>query len=148
MEVILLERVVNLGNLGDKVSVKAGYGRNYLIPHQKAVAATTANLAVFEARRAELEAKAKAKLDAAKARADKLSGTKVTIEAQASEEGKLFGSVGIHEITHALEAVGAHVEKSEILLPDGPIHSVGEFDIGIQLHSDVMSTIHVTVVAM
>ncbi len=148
MEVILLEKVQNLGNLGDKVQVKAGFGRNFLVPYGKAVPATKENVAKFEARRAELEQAAQEKLAAARARAEKLDGLRVEIAAKtADDEGKLFGSVGSREIMDAVASAGAEVEKSEIHLPDGPIRAVGEFPIEVQLHSDVLARITVAVVA-
>lgn len=145
MEVILLERVRNLGNLGDKVNVKPGYGRNYLVPHGKAVFATGGNVEKFEARRTELENKAREVLDAAEQRATKLEGLEVSIAALASDEGKLFGSVSAIEIVDALAKQNIPVEKREILLPDGPMRTTGEFDIVLQLHSDVSATIKVVV---
>jgi len=147
MEVILLERIRNLGDLGDKVVVKPGYARNYLIPGGKAVSATAANLEAFEARRAELEAKAQALLDEANTRATALSGMTLNLSVQASEEGKLFGSIGNVEITNALAEQGQTVEKYEVLQPEGPIHFIGEYDIDLQLHTDVNATIHVVVTA-
>lgn len=137
MQVILLEKVRNLGNLGQKVSVKSGYGRNYLIPQGKAVPATADNLDAFEARRAELEAKAAAILNEAESRAAKLKEVVLTLKAMASEEGKLYGSIGTQEIEEALESKGFEVAKREILMPTGAIHSVGEYEIDLQLHTDV-----------
>ena len=147
MEVILLEKVANLGKLGDKVNVKPGYGRNYLMPKGKAVTATKANLAAFEARRAELEAAAAAVHAAAQARADKLEGLSVEISRIAGEEGKLFGSVGTTDIAEAICAAGVEVEKSEVRLPNGALREVGEFEIDIQLDSEVTASIKVNVVA-
>lgn len=147
MDVILLEKVQNVGNLGDKVSVKPGYGRNFLIPQGKAVAATAANLADFEARRAELE---KAEADArgaAEARAAKLEGLSVSIARQAGEEGKLFGSVGTADIAEAVVAAGVEVEKKEIRLPEGTLRNTGEYDIDVQVHSDITVVIKLEVVA-
>ncbi len=146
MDVILLEKVRNLGNLGDKVSVKPGYGRNYLIPQGIALPATEANLADFEARRAELEKAAADVFAAAKARADKLFGTTVTIEARAADEGKLYGSLGVREIAMAISDAGAEVAKSEVTMPDGPIRATGEYDVVLQLHTDIEATVHVHVV--
>ena len=146
MNVILLEKVQNLGNLGDSVTVKAGYGRNYLIPYGKAVAANEENLAKFEARRAELEKKADETLQKAQQRADKLNALAITISAMASDEGKLYGSVASIDIARAVTEAGESVEKSEILMPEGPIHELGEFPIKIQLHSDVVATVTVTVI--
>ena len=126
MELILLEKVANLGNLGDKVKVKAGYGRNFLLPFGKATVANAANLAAFEERRAELE---------------------VTITATAGDEGKLFGSIGTHDIADALTASGVEVAKAEVRLPNGTIRNVGEFDVAVHLHAEVEATVRVVVVA-
>ncbi len=148
MDVILLEKVQNLGDLGDKVQVKAGFGRNFLVPYGKAVPATKENVAKFEARRAELEKAAQEKLAEARTRAEALTGLRVEIVAKtADDEGKLFGSVGSREIMDAVAKAGADVEKSEIHLPNGPIRNVGEFNIEIQVHSDVLTEIAVVVVA-
>lgn len=147
MEVILLSKVENLGNLGDVVSVRPGYARNFLIPYGKAKAATKANLAEFEARRAELEKAAADALAAAEARAAQLEGFTVTVSAKAGSEGKLFGSIGTTEIAHALTAAGHAVERREVRLPNGPLRTVGEFDISLHLHSDVNANIKVVVVA-
>ena len=148
MEVILLAKVENLGNIGDKVKVKNGYGRNFLIPTGKATAATAENLAQFEARRAELEQHAAAELGAAVARADHLArlGGSVTINAKVGEEGRLFGSVGTVDVAEALAAQGVEVERGEIRLPEGPIRSVGEHDVVRHLHSDVNVDFKVIVV--
>jgi len=147
MEIILLEKVENLGNLGDKVNVKPGYGRNYLIPGGKATAATAANIAEFEQRRAELEKTAAEVLGAAQARIEALSGLSITITAKAGEEGKLFGSIGNVDIAEAVNAAGVAVEKREIRMPEGPLRNIGEFEIGFHLHTDVNTSITVTVVA-
>lgn len=147
MEVILLEKITNLGNLGDKVNVKAGYGRNYLVPQGKAVNATTAKIAEFEARRAELEKAAVEKLNAAQARANKLSKLAVEIKHKAGDEGKLFGSVGTHNIADAITAAGAPVEKQEIRLPQGVIRHIGEYVIDVNLHTDVIVTLTIKVTA-
>ena len=147
MEVILLEKIANLGALGDKVTIKAGYGRNYLIPTGKAVAATQQKIAEFEARRAELEKAAADKLAAAKARAESLSKLQIVITHKAGDEGRLFGSVGTHNIAEAITAAGVAVEKSEVRLPHGAIRHVGEFPIDINLHSDVVVTLPVTIAA-
>lgn len=147
MDVILLEKVRNLGNLGDKVSVKAGYGRNYLIPKSKAVFATEKNLELFEQRRAELEKKAQKVLAEAEQRAAKLNDITVQISAQASDEGKLYGSVGIIEIKDAVAARDIDIDKREIVMPEGPIHSVGEYVLEVHLHSDVVAELKVEVVA-
>ena len=145
MQLILLQKVVNLGNLGDKVTVKPGYGRNFLVPQGKAVPATAANLAEFEARRAEYEAKAKASLDGAEGRKAKLEGATVTISANASTEGKLYGSVGPRDIADAFTAAGLPLEKSEVILGEGPIRHIGEFDVLVHLHADVETTVKVVV---
>ena len=147
MEVILLEKVANLGSLGDKVKVKAGYGRNFLLPYGKAVPATEANLKAFEERRAELEKAAAEKQAAAQARAEALEGAAFTISSKAGEEGKLFGSIGVRDIADAITAGGTEVEKSEVRLPEGPIRVTGEYEIELQLHSDVEVTIKLAVVA-
>ncbi len=147
MEVILLEKVANLGSLGDKVKVKAGYGRNFLVPYGKAVPATKDNLEAFEARRAELEKAAAEKLASAEARAEKLNGASFTISSKAGDEGKLFGSIGVRDIADAISTSGTEVEKSEVRLPEGPIRAVGEYDIELQLHSDVTAEVKLTVVA-
>ncbi|MEX0603692.1 MAG: 50S ribosomal protein L9 [Marinobacter sp.] len=147
MEVILLEKVANLGTLGDKVKVKAGYGRNYLMPYGIAVPATEANLKAFEERRAELEKTAADKLVSAKARAEALEGASFTISSKAGDEGKLFGSIGVRDIADAVSTSGTEVEKSEVRLPEGPLRSIGEYDIELQLHSDVVVEIKLSVVA-
>jgi large subunit ribosomal protein L9 len=146
MQLILLEKVRNLGNLGDKVEVKPGYGRNYLIPQGKAVRVNAANLEAFEKRRAEYEAKANTQLAEAEARKAKLADVSVTITAHASPEGKLYGSVGPREIAEALEAVGQSVHKGEVIQGEGPIRNTGEFDVVISLHADVQTTVKVIVV--
>ncbi len=147
MEVILLEKVANLGSLGDKVKVKAGYGRNFLLPYGKAVPATADNLKAFEERRAELEKAAAEKLAEAQTRAEALEGSSVTITSKAGEEGKLFGSIGVRDIADAITATGTEVEKSEVRLPEGPIRVVGEYEIELQLHSDLTVAINLAVVA-
>lgn len=147
MEVILLEKIKNLGALGAKVSVKPGYGRNFLIPQGKAVPATEKNLADFEARRAELEAKANAALAGAQARAERISALAVVIAAKAGDEGKLFGSVGTRDIAEAITKLGEAVDKSEVRLPLGALRLTGDFDIALQLHSEVSTAVKVTVVA-
>jgi len=143
MEVILLDKVANLGSLGDKVKVKAGYGRNFLLPYGKAVPATEANIKAFEERRAELEKAAAEKLAAAQAR----EGASFTITSKAGEEGKLFGSIGVRDVADAITAGGTDVEKSEVRLPEGPIRMTGEYEIELQLHTDVEVTIKLAVVA-
>lgn len=147
MDVILLEKVANLGSLGDKVKVKAGYGRNFLLPYGKAVPATADNLKAFDERRAELEKTAAEKLTAAQARGEALNGASVTITSKAGEEGKLFGSIGVRDIADAITAAGTEVEKSEVRLPEGPLRLVGEYEIELQLHSDVSVNINLAVVA-
>lgn len=147
MEVILLEKIGKLGNLGDKVSVKGGYGRNFLVPQGKAVPATEANVAKFEERRAELEKAAAETLNAAEARAAELNEKEVTIVSKAGDEGKLFGSIGTRDIADAVTAAGAAIEKSEVRLPEGALRAIGEFDVAIQLHSEVTATIKLTIVA-
>jgi large subunit ribosomal protein L9 len=145
MELILLQKVTNLGNLGDKVSVKPGYGRNFLVPQGKAVPATASNLAEFEARRAEYEAKAKASLEGAEGRKAKLEGASVTVYANASTEGKLYGSVGPREIADALTKLGTQVEKSEVVMGEGPLRHVGEYEVLVHLHADVETPVKVIV---
>ena len=147
MQVILLETIKNLGDLGAVVDVRSGYGRNFLIPQGKALPATKANLAEVEQRRAELEKAAAEKLAAAQARAEALEGASFTISSKAGEEGKLFGSIGVRDIAEAVSAGGTEVEKSEVRLPEGPLRTVGEFDIELQLHTDVEVTIKLAVVA-
>jgi len=147
MEVILLEKIGKLGALGDKVAVKSGYGRNYLIPYGKAVPATTNNVAEFETRRAELEKVAAEKLVAAQARADQLNDKEVTITSKCGDEGKLFGSIGLRDIADAIAAIGVEVSKSEVRLPEGPLRAVGEYDITVHLHSDVNAIVKLSVVA-
>ena len=147
MELILLEKVQNLGDLGDRVKVKAGFGRNYLIPQGKAVPATAAAVAEFEARRAELEAAAAEALAAAEARGAELNALQlITITANAGEEGKLFGSIGTRDIADAVTAVGVEIDKAEVRLPEGALREVGEYEIDIQVHGDVTATIALAVV--
>jgi large subunit ribosomal protein L9 len=147
MEVILLETIGNLGDLGDKVEVKPGYGRNFLIPQGKAVPATADNIAQFEARRAELEAAAAEALAEAQKRADVIGGLDlITITANAGEEGKLFGSIGTRDIAEALEKAGCPVDKAEVKLPEGALRETGEYTIALQLHADVMVDIALAVV--
>ncbi|MFY8352178.1 50S ribosomal protein L9 [Pseudoalteromonas sp. SSM20] len=148
MQVILLDKIGNLGALGDQVSVKAGYARNFLFPKGKAVPATKANIESFEARRADLEAKVAEELAASQARAEKLEAlAEVTLVSKAGDEGKLFGSIGTRDIADAITAVGLEVAKSEVRLPNGTIRETGEFDVAIQLHSEVTTTIKVIVIA-
>jgi large subunit ribosomal protein L9 len=147
MEVILLEKIRNLGNIGDRVKVKAGFGRNFLLPQGKAAAATSANLVKFEKMRAELEKKAAELLAAAKERAVALAKLIINISMRASEEGKLFGSVGAREIAAAIKAKGEEIDKSEIILPEDSIHELGEFEVNLQLHSDVSVPLKINVIA-
>lgn len=148
MQVILLDKIGSLGGLGDQVSVKPGYARNYLMPQNKAVMATKANIEMYQARRAELEAKMAAKLAQAQSRADKVRalGT-VTIATKVGDEGKLFGSVGTIDIANAIKHAGVEVFKSEVKLPNGVLRNAGEFEISLQLHSDVFTTIKVVIVS-
>lgn len=145
MEVILLEKIANLGNLGDKVTIKSGYGRNYLVPQGKAVAATAKKIAEFEARRAELEKAAAEKLSAAQKLGNELSKLQITITHKAGDEGKLFGSVGTHNIADAITAAGIAVEKQQIRLPHGAIRHIGDYPIDINLHSDVIVTLSIKI---
>ncbi len=146
MEVILLSKVENLGALGDKVSVRSGYARNYLIPQGKAKFATPENIAEFEARRAELEAQAADALAAAEERKSKLDGITVTIAAKEAGEGKLFGSVGNIDVIEALASLGHEVEKREIRMPEGAFRNIGEHQVELHLHTDVNATITVSVI--
>ena len=147
MNVILLDNVENLGSIGDLVKVKPGYGRNYLIPQGKAALATPENMKATEARRAELEKVAAEERAAAKTRFEAINGTELVISANAGSEDKLFGSVGPIDIVEALEKIQLEVERSEIRMPDGPIHELGEFQIGVHLHSEVNAEIVVRVVS-
>ncbi len=145
MELILLTKVVNLGALGDKVRVKPGYGRNFLVPQGKAVPATEANIAEFARRRAEYEAKAAQSLTDAESRKARLESASVTIRANASTEGKLYGSVGPRDIAEAFTAAGYPLQKSEVILGEGPIRRTGEFDVHVALHPDVHCSVKVVV---
>ena len=148
MQVILLDKIGNLGGLGDQVNVKSGYARNFLIPQGKAVMATKDNVAMFETRRAELEAKVAEQLAAAEARAEKVNALEaVVIASKAGDEGKLFGSIGTRDIAEAITAAGVEVAKSEVRLPEGALRNTGEFEISVQLHSEVFATINLQVVA-
>ncbi|MDA0823212.1 MAG: 50S ribosomal protein L9 [Proteobacteria bacterium] len=147
MEVILLEKIHRLGQLGDKVRVRAGYGRNYLIPQRRAVPATAENVEKFESQRAELEKAQSSTLAAALSRVEKLSGLEVTVSAKAAAEGKLYGSIGAAEIAEAVGATGNQLEKREIRLPDGPIRDVGTHIVTVHLHADAETTITVVVVS-
>ena len=146
MDVILLEKIDNLGGIGDKVSVKPGYGRNYLIPKGKATLATAQNIAKFEARRAELEAKAAGELGQAQARAKQLEGITLSITAKSGGEGKLFGSIGTVDIAELCTTQGFEVQRSEVRLPDGPIRAAGEHAIEFHLHTDVDVAATLTVI--
>ena len=145
MDLILLEKVQNLGDLGDLVKVKAGYGRNYLVPQGKAAPANKENIALFETRRAELELAAKDKLGQAGTRQSGLAEVVIEITANASEEGNLYGSIGPREIAAAASEIGHEINKSEVTMGEGPIRTVGEFDVVVQLHSDVEAIIKVIV---
>jgi large subunit ribosomal protein L9 len=147
MEVILLEKIENLGNLGDRVNVKPGFGRNYLLPQGKAAPATAENIAEFEARRAELEKAAAEALALAESRRDSLADMVVTISAKAGEEGKLFGSVGTSDIADAINAAGVEVERNEIRLPEGAFRQTGEYDVELHLHTDVNVTVKLVIEA-
>lgn len=147
MQVILLQRVVNLGKLGETVDVKAGYGRNYLIPQGKALPANEANIAKFEARRAELEAQEAQELADAQKRADALADVNVIMRAKAGDEGKLFGSIGTRNIADALTKSGLEVDRSEVKLPEGSFRQVGEYKVTIQLHHDITADILVTILS-
>ena len=147
MKVILLESVENLGGIGDMVKVKPGYGRNYLLPQGKAALATADNMKTIEARRAELEKTAAEEIAKAKARAKAINGLEVVIPANAGSEGKLFGSVGPIDIAESLAGIQVEVERAEIRMPDGPIHELGEFAIGVHFHSEVDAEITLRVVA-
>ncbi len=148
MQVILLDKVANLGGLGDLVNVAPGYARNFLFPQKKAVMATKDNLQHFEARRAELEAQVAATLADAQTRADKLSAlAAVEITSKAGDEGKLFGSIGTRDIANAVTAAGVEVVKSEVRLPEGVLRNVGEYEVSVQLHAEVFATVKVNVVA-
>ncbi|MGH8135441.1 MAG: 50S ribosomal protein L9 [Steroidobacteraceae bacterium] len=147
MEVILLQKIANLGDIGDRVRVKPGFGRNYLLPGGKATLATPANIARFEARRAELETRAASELAAAKARAAALEGFKLALTAKAGSEGKLFGSIGTTDIAEACSAAGHQIERAEVRLPGGPIRTVGEHLITLHLHSDIDIEVPLTITA-
>jgi large subunit ribosomal protein L9 len=147
MQIILLEKVINLGNLGDIVKVKDGYARNFLIPQKMAKRATPAAMAEFEARRAELEKAAAEKLAAAQGVADKMNGTAVTVARKAGMDGRLFGSVGNADVAEALKLAGFDVDKAAVRMPEGPLKTIGEFPLDIALHTDVLANISVNVVA-
>ncbi len=147
MDVILLEKVQNLGNIGDRVKVRSGYGRNFLVPRGKATLATPSNIAIFEARRADLEKKEADELQVATQRAASAAKLTLRLAAKAGTEGKLFGSLGTADIAEACTAAGVPIKRAEIRLPDGPIRTVGQHSIVLHLHSDVNATIRITVVA-
>ena len=146
MEVILLKKVGHLGGLGEKVSVRSGYGRNYLIPAGFAVPATESNLKTFEESRAELEKEATESLAAAEARREKLDGLTVTVARKAGDEGKLFGSVGTQDISDAVKEMGMELEKQEVRLPDGPFRAAGEYEVALHLHADVDATVKLEII--
>ena len=147
MNIILLEKISKLGALGDQVSVKAGFGRNYLIPQGKALPATESNVTMFEERRAELEAVAAGSLAAATTRAETLNGREVVIVRKAGDEGRMFGSVTNGDVAEALNAAGADVEKREVRMPEGAIRELGEYDIALHLHTDVNAVVKIIVEA-
>jgi len=147
MEIILLQKVANLGNIGDRVKVKSGYGRNFLLPQGKATMATEANIAKFESRRAEIEKAAQAEVAGAQARAKKLEGYKLTLTAKAGGEGKLFGSIGTADIADGIKAAGHEIERAEVRLPNGPIRQAGEHVVQLHLHTDVTVDLPVVIVA-
>lgn len=147
MNVILLDNIENLGSIGDLVSVKAGYGRNFLLPKGKAALATKDNIKEFESKRADLEKAAAEELTSAKARAELVQGMELVIAANAGSEGKLFGSIGPIDIAEAFSKVGVEIGRSEIRLPDGPLHETGDFNVGLHLHAEINVDITVKVVA-
>ena len=147
MEVILLQKVANLGNIGDRVKVRSGFGRNFLLPEGKATLATPDNIARFEARRVELERLAREHLGSAEERAAAMKDFKLTIRAKAGTEGKLFGSIGTSDIAEACSQAGFKVERSEVRLPSGPLRMVGEHQVNLHLHADIDVPLHVTIVA-
>ncbi len=147
MDVILLDNIGKLGALGDKVTVKPGYGRNYLVPYGLAVPATKDNVEAFETQRAELEAQAVERKREAEARAEQLNDIELSLVAKAGEEGKLFGSIGPRDLADALAQAGIDVAKSEVRMPEGPLRATGEYDIQLHLHTDVDATVRIVVVA-
>ena len=147
MEVILLESIAKLGDLGDKVSVKSGYGRNFLIPQHKAVSATADNVEAFEARKAELQRNAEDKLIRATARAEQIEALELSMTSKAGDEGKLFGSITVRDIAEAAAALGVEIEKSEVRLPEGPLRELGDFEISVHLHTEVNAVLKVSVIA-
>lgn len=147
MQIILLDKIANLGNVGDQVNVKAGYARNFLVPQGKAVPATKSNIEHFQARRAELEAKVAEVVKAAEAKAEKIAALgRIEIKSKAGDEGRLFGSIGARDISDALNAAGIEVQKSEIRLPSGVLRLVGDYDVGVHLHTDVLAKLIVSVI--
>jgi large subunit ribosomal protein L9 len=147
MDVILLQKVANLGNIGDRVKVRSGYGRNFLLPQGKATLATADNVAKFEARRAELERAAREHMVSANERAEAMKDFKLTIQAKAGTEGKLFGSIGTADIAEACQKAGFKVERSEVRMPNGPLRTVGDHVVNLHLHADVDVDVPVTIVA-
>ncbi|PIQ44100.1 MAG: 50S ribosomal protein L9 [Gammaproteobacteria bacterium CG11_big_fil_rev_8_21_14_0_20_46_22] len=147
MEVILLERIRSLGKVGDRVNVKSGYARNFLVPEQKAVLATKENIEMFEARRAELEQAAQEMLDKAQARAKAFEGLEIKIARKAAEDGKLFGSVTVYNVIDAIKAAGVEIERRELTMPEQQVRSLGEYELHIELHSDVVVPMTLTVEA-
>ncbi|MAX34017.1 LSU ribosomal protein L9P [Onishia taeanensis] len=147
MEVILLDNIGKLGGLGDKVTVKPGYGRNYLMPYGLAVPATKENLEAFQAQRAELEAQAAERKAEAEARAEQLADIELSLVAKAGEDGKLFGSIGPRDLAEAIAQAGIDLAKSEVRMPEGPLRRTGEYDIDLQLHAEVASSVRVVIVA-
>ena len=147
MEVILLDNIGKLGGLGDKVTVKPGYGRNYLMPYGLAVPATKENLEAFQAQRAELEAQAAERKAEAEARAEQLADIELSLVAKAGEDGKLFGSIGPRDLAEAIAQAGIELAKSEVRMPEGPLRRTGEYDIDLQLHAEVASSVRVVIVA-
>jgi len=147
MEVILLQKIANLGNIGDRVKVRSGFGRNFLLPQGKATLATPENVARFEARRAELERLAREHLSSAEERAAAMQDFKLTVHAKAGTEGKLFGSIGTSDIAEACNQAGFKIERSEVRLPSGPLRMLGEHAVNLHLHADIDVPLHVTIVA-
>lgn len=147
MEVILLDNIGKLGGLGDKVTVKPGYGRNYLVPYGLAVPATKDNIEAFEVQRAELEAQAAERKAEAEARAEQLNDIELSLVSKAGDEGKLFGSIGSRDLADAISSAGIDVAKSEVRMPNGPIRQTGEYDIALHLHAEVDAVVRVVVVA-
>ena len=146
MDIILLQKVANLGNIGDRVKVKSGYGRNFLLPKGRATLATTENIAKFESRRAELEKTARQELEAAQSRAKAFEGFTLTVTAKAGGEGKLFGSIGTTDIAEGVKKSGRQIERSEVRMPNGPIRLAGEHTVQLHLHSDVTVDLPVVIV--